>query len=181
MHRSGSVIGRASGKIKGGEKDVNSPSSMLMSRFRSGMGSRKGLSAGYKKGKADGESDGLKSTFGSRKGMGNSRGKGKVDAESDALMRRVKKDNARLLKELEESEGRVKEAAKIADYNEKLKAEIANLRTTVVQKVDVDRVVKAIKEEKVALAVLQMEKDALELNIMNHKRSNGQKNMRSPR
>lgn len=114
-------------------------------------------------------------------GCGSSRGIGRKSKEpdSDAILKRVKKDNARLLRELEEAEAGVKELADLKEQNERLKKEIEKMRGELVSKSDVDKVIRAIHDEKTAVAMIHLERDNVNSEILNMSKQKSSKSRRS--
>lgn len=116
------------------------------------------------------------SGYGSARGI---RRKSKAEPESDALMKRVKKDNTRLLKELEEAEAAVKELSTLQEQNDSLMKEIQNLRVDLVPRFDVEKVMQAIQSEKTALTVIHIEKDNVHSEILSLQKTKKNKSRRS--
>lgn len=104
------------------------------------------------------------SGFGSKRGISR---KSKADTESDTLLKRVKKDNVRLRRELEEAEAESRQLVQLREENEQLLKEITELRAKVVTKADLSAVIDVLKEERMAVAVTQLERDNVNTEILN--------------
>lgn len=154
MRRSGSGFLQAAGLGKGKKSGVNddddSPSSLLRSRLK---GSLRGI--GRPSGKLD-----------------------ESDAASGAILSRVRKDNARLLDDLKVAEEEVKESERIQEENASLRKEIAKVRQQVVSTSDINAVVTALKDEKIALALLHRDIESLEAEVAKCKKK-GKRGRRS--
>lgn len=110
--------------------------------------------------------------------IGSKKGIGRKGRDSDILVdinsgsdnnsgvEKLRKDNARLRKQLEEAEKALGREAKLLDENKALKREIDNLKEALRREPEFDEVVAQLKESKMALALLQLERDQLALEIM---------------
>lgn len=116
------------------------------------------------------------SGFGSKRALGR---KSKAEPESDALLKRVKKDNKRLLKELEDAEANAKELKELSQENELLRIELEKLKDELVSNDDIEKVKRAIKEEKTAIAVIQLEKENTSMEILSFQKQKSRKSRKS--
>lgn len=82
---------------------------------------------------------------------------------------KLKKENARLKKQLEETE-RSKGDGKLAEENKALKREVKDLKNALAREPVYSDVVKELKEAKMALALTHMEKEKLALELMKYER-----------
>lgn len=130
----------------------DSPSSAgLKSKLKLGrMGSKKGIS---RKGRDSGTLTEISS--------GNS---------DSTTLDKLKKENARLRKQLEEAEKALGREVKLLDENKALKREIEILKETLQREPEFETIVAQLKESKMALALLQLERDQLALEVMNMQR-----------
>lgn len=86
----------------------------------------------------------------------------------NAIIDRLKKDNARLKKQLDES-GASGEG-KLAEENKKLRTEVRDLRDALSREPVYSDVVRELKEAKMALAFLHLEKEKVLLELMKYQR-----------
>lgn len=134
-------------------------SGMLKNKLKMGrMGSKMGIGKNERRGRdSELNIDGPQST-GSNNGGG-------ADGGS-AAMERLRKENARMRKQVEEAEGGNGREDKLAEENKGLKKEIEDLKKALAREPEFGDVVKELKETKMALALLQLEKDQLALEVM---------------
>lgn len=90
-----------------------------------------------------------------------------------STVEKLRKENARLRQQLEDAErsGGGKDSGKLCDENKALRKQVEELRTALAREPEFADVVSQLKETKMALALLQMEKDQLALQLMNNERS----------
>lgn len=103
---------------------------------------------------------------------------GSVGGSDQSTIEKLRKENTRLRLQLqlEETErgggaGDSAKDASLADENKALRKQVDELRAALAREPDFTDVVSQLKETKMALALLQMEKDQLALEVMNHQRS----------
>lgn len=134
---------------KGGSEDA--PGSFLKNKLKlTRAHSKKTISRQEKRGKDD-ENNG--------------------DASNGAeggMVERLKKENARLKKQMEESSFSGDD--KISDENKKLKTEVRDLKTALSREPVYADVVRQLKEAKMALAFLHLEKEKVLLELMKYQR-----------
>lgn len=87
-----------------------------------------------------------------------------ANAADGAIVERLKKENARLKKQVEEYGG--SSDSKFVEENKKLKTEIRDLQTALAREPVYADVVRELKEAKMALAFLHLEKETVSLELM---------------
>lgn len=120
------------------------------------------------------------SRIGSRIGIGNgSARKAKPEDDKDdnveEALTRLRKENETIVADMGLAEEEAKEAERIATDNEELRKEIASLRQRLVSSGDIAAVIAALKAEKAAIASLQIENEALGVQVMNRKKKGKRK------
>lgn len=112
----------------------------------------------------------------SKKCIGRQEKKGKDDENNSesangadgAVVERLKKENARLKKQLEEAG--CSSDSKVVEENKKLKIEVRDLQAALSREPVYSDVVRELKEAKMALAFLHLEKEKVTLELMKHQR-----------
>lgn len=118
---------------------------------------------------------------GSKKLIGRSANKNKGDEENSmdvangidhASMEKLRKENQRLRKQLEDAErnGHANLDPKQADVTKSLRNEVRELRSALAREPIYSDVVKELKEAKMALAMLHLEKEEVVLELMKYQR-----------
>lgn len=94
---------------------------------------------------------------------------------TESLLSRARRDNCKLVEELEQLEAQIKEAEQLQAEQENLQDELNELRLTLVSAAQVKSVQDAIRREKACVAVLEVETDALKTELLRHEQKKKKK------
>lgn len=87
---------------------------------------------------------------------------------TESLLTQARRDNLKLTQELELLEEQIKEAETLQEQQEKMQRDLDELRLTLVAAEQVKSVQEAIRKEKVCVAILECETDALKTELLRH-------------
>lgn len=149
-----------------GDEDAISPKSIE-------MGSDDGQGGGLHKAKLKMGAMGSKIGIGHRKGRdsrtiwgGDGAGEGGETGSGDQVsLDKLRKENARLRKQLEDAERALGKESLLSNENSALKRQVEELKAALSREPEFTDVVSQLKEAKMALAILQLERDQLSLQL----------------
>lgn len=144
--------------IEPGSDDGPSSGSQLKVKAKiGGMGSMMGI--GHRRGR---DSRGVWNGDGAGGGGGE---RGETGVGDQASLDKVRKENAKLRKQLEDAERALGKESLLSSENSALKRQVEELKAALMREPEFTDLVTELKEAKMALAILQLERDQLSLQL----------------